>query len=299
MAKFIISTDSCADYFKSEMQQKNIYCVPVKRINGDQVFEEIYDSEEEYNVFYEGIRQGSLSSTSQINADEFLTYFNSILEKEKEGDIVHVALSSGLSGTYNGAVLAAIELNEKLKDSKIYVVDSLGATAAMMMLVDKLVELNGKVPADKAVKTVEEMRDNLQVFFTVDDLGHLKRGGRISAAKALIGTALGVKPILTFNKIGKLVPIAKAKGQAKALQAIIEFTEKHAPKAGADYAGETLYIVRTSHSENYDNLKSAITKKYPKATLKEVIVGPVIGSHVGCGTVGFCFVGKPRLDIAQ
>jgi len=299
MEKFIISTDSCADYFKSKMQQENIYCVAIKRIHGDTVYEEFYDSSEEFDEFYDGVGKGKLSSTSQINPDEFIDYFKSILEKEKVGDIIHVSLSSGLSGTCNGAVLAANELNETLKGRRIYVVDSLHATAGIMMLVDELIELNGKVNSASAVKTIEEIRNNQQAFFMVDDLNHLKRGGRLSATKALIGTILGVKPILALNNHGKIVPVSKAKGQSKALQMLIELSSKYSDKSNPDFAGSTIYIARSSKSETYENMKKIVFEKYPQANVKEVIIGPVIGTHLGCGAVGFIFKGEPRLDIAH
>ncbi|MCL2847692.1 MAG: DegV family protein [Firmicutes bacterium] len=299
MTKFIISTDSCADYLKSEMNEQNIYCLPIKRIHGDKVYEELYDKPEEFDEFYEGVKSGKLSSTSQTNPEEFLEYFNALLSEESEGDIIHITLSSGISGTYNSAVLASNEINEKLTNRKIYIVDSLMATVGQMMLVEKLLELNGTIDSGKAIKIVEEMRNNQQAFFMVDDLNHLKRGGRISATKALLGTILGVKPILTFNKQGKIVPCEKAKGNIKAIKTILELAEKHKDPQNADFSKETAYIVRTSKSDSYENLKTAVINAYPNINLKEVIVGPVVGTHLGCGGIGFVFIGKPRLDLAQ
>jgi len=299
MTKFIISTDSCADFLKSEMLEHNVYCLPIKRIHGDKVYEEIYDTEKEFDGFYEGIKSGKLSSTSQTNPEEFLQYFNALLSEEKEGDIIHVTLSSGISGTYNCAVLASNEINETLNSRKIYIVDSLLATVGQMMLIDKLLEINGTIDAEKAVKVIEQLRDNQHSFFMVDDLNHLKRGGRISATKALLGTILGVKPILTFNRQGKIVPCAKAKGNAKAIKTILELAEKNKDPKNPEFVNTTVYLVRTSKSETYENLKNAVIIAYPKAIIKEAVVGPVVGTHLGCGAVGFVFAGQIRLDIAQ
>jgi DegV family protein with EDD domain len=284
------------DYLAGEMQRQKIYCVPIKRIHGDKVYEEIYENAEQFDEFYEGVKQGKLSSTSQINTEEFIEYFNSILEKEKEGDIIHITLSSGLSGTYNCAVLAANELNETLKGRRIYPIDSLSATVGMMILTDKLLELNGSVSAKEAVKTVEELRDTTQVFFMVDDLNHLKRGGRLSAAKALIGTILGVKPILTLNKYGKIVPVEKAKGNQKAINTIMALSQKHCDKQNPEFKNATVYLVRTSKSDTYEKLREIIKETYPKINIREAIIGPVVGSHLGCGAVGFVFQGAARLD---
>jgi len=294
MAKFIISTDSCADYFKSEMQQNSIHCIPVKRIHGDKVYEELVEDQSELDAFYDAVKKGKLSSTSQINPEEFLEYFGEVLNKEKEGDIIHISLSSGLSGTFNGAVLAANELNEGLKGRKIYVVDSLIATVGMMMMIERLLELQREgVAPEKAIKEIEIIRNNQQAFIMVDDLGHLKRGGRLSATKALIGSILGVKPILTINTAGKIVPIAKAKGTKNAITAITDLVEKN--KVGEV---KRAYIVKTSHSDTYTTFAETLKSKYPSVKFTERVIGPVIGTHVGCGAIAVLFQGKPRVDIS-
>jgi len=294
--KFIISTDNCADYFKSDMQKLGIYFLPLKRILGDKEFAEIYDSHKEFDAFYEEIKKGALPSTSQLNPNELITHFKEILAKDKEGDIIHISLSSGVSGSHASAQAAANELNPTLKGRKIYAFDSLTCTGAQMMLIDKFLELRPNTAAEKAVKIMEEIRDNQHLFFMADDLFHLKRGGRVGAAKAVIGSLLGVKPILVFNKHGKLAVIDKTRG-GKAAAWYLNAIAKYAASPNEDFAGKTIQAIRTSQSETYTHILGALKEKYPKAIIKESRVGPIIGSHVGSGAFGFCFIGKPRLDV--
>jgi DegV family protein with EDD domain len=187
MTKYTISTDNAVDFYKSFLEEKNIYHIPLKRISEGKEYAEFYDSVEEYEKFYENQKKGVLSSTSQINPDEFIEHFNNILEKEKTGDIIHVSMSGALSGTFSSAVSAANELNKTLKGRKIYAFDSLGVCPGMQLQINKLMELNGKVTAEKAIAEITQVRDNTHTFFLVDDLFHLKRGGRVSAAKEIIG----------------------------------------------------------------------------------------------------------------
>ena len=288
--KFIISTDNCADIFKSEMQKNGIYFLPLKRILGDKEFAEIYDSSKEFDNFYEEIKKGALPSTSQINPDEFITHFNGILEKEKEGDIIQISLSSSISGTHASAVAAANELNPTLKGRKIYAFDSLSAACGQRMQIDKFMELCANTEAEKAIKIVGDIRDNQHLLFMVDDLFHLKRGGRVSAAKAVVGSLLGVKPILTFNRQGKLAVIDKTRG-AKASAWFLSAIEKYATSPNE------IYMIRTTQSETFNQIAKGLSDKYPKAKIVEGRVGPIIGTHVGSGALGICFQGKPRLDV--
>jgi len=289
MTKFTISTDSCADYFKSYMEKNKIYCIPLKRISGGVEYAEIYDLEAELDAFYQDMRNGTMSSTAQINPEEFTQHFKEILAKE-DGDIVYVALSSGVSGTYNSAVLAANQLNPTLDGRKIYVIDSLIGTGGQMMLVEKLKSMRDTTPTAEAVEITTNMRDRLHVLFLVDDLQQLKRGGRLSGAKAMIATVLGIKPILTLDKFGKIEIDSKVRGTAKALEHLLAIIEKRG------YDGQDIYIERTSKSELYDQLEQRIEQKYSKDKVHKVILGPVIGAHVGCGTVAIVFQGVKRVD---
>jgi len=298
MAKFIISTDSCADYLNSFYGQNNVYCIIMKRIENGKEIGEIFKSEEEHAKFYENIKKGALPSTTQLNSYEVQDYFENILQKESQGDIIHIPLSSGLSGTCENAKAAANEINKTLTGRKIYVVDSLLASGGMAMLVDLLIEMrDAGVDAVEAVKRVEQTRDHQQTWFIQSDLFHLKRGGRISGFKAAIGTLLGVKPIITVSKAGRLQIENTMKGGKKAIQYVLSKAEQFGEKARPDFAKGKLYLFRSSKSELYDELKKAIIEKYPQAQIREYLIGPIIGTHVGCGTAALIFEGAPRLDI--
>ena len=292
--QYIISTDNCADYMKSAMEKNGIYYIPLKRLQGEKVFAEVFDSEKESYAVYDDVKKGVLSTTSQINPNEFEEHFKKILAKEKTGDIIHISLSSGLSGSHNSCVIAAQELNKTLKGRKIHAFDSLTCSGGQMMLVDKFLELRANTNAEKAIETVTAMRDNQVLYFVVDDLHHLKRGGRLSAAKAVIGTILGIKPVVVINKIGKLTLFAKTKGGKRTIEYFMEKMEKDAPEGCADYANMPIITIHTTPNDLHTQLFNTIKQKYPKANLKSTIVGPIIGTHVGCGGVGVIFISKTR-----
>lgn len=294
MAKFTISTDNVADLFKSFMDKNKIYCLPLKRVLKGEEFAEIFDSEKDYEKFYDGIKKGALAKTSQTNPEEMAEHIKSIFAKEKEGDLIHVSISSGLSGSYESCKRAADDFNKTSKGRKVYVIDSLSASCGMNRLIFKLMELRESTNAAEAVRIAEAIRDNLQVFFLVDDLFHLKRGGRVSAAKAVIGSILGVKPVLMINEHGKLTAIDKTRGGSKAIEWFLNKMKATAATPNEDFEKKSIFVLQTSKSELHAQLKKAIQEKYPLANVMEAQVGPIVGTHVGPGTVGIIFEGKPR-----
>ena len=297
MASFIISTDNSADFFKSDMEKKGIYCVPLKRILENQTFTEIYDSDEEYDAFYKELDQGHLSTTSPVTPEQFEKHFAKILAAHKTGDIIHVPLSSNMSECYKNAVETAAKMNPTLKNRKIYVFDSLTCTSGINMLLDRLMEMRETTPAERALIILEGLRDTQQLFFIVDDLAHLVRGGRLKASKAFIGSLMGIKPILIMNRKGWPTVETSVKGSRKALKFLVKQTEKRAENKKETYDGKPIYLMRTNDTEQYTELKKLVEKKYPKAIIKENKIGPIIGTHTGSGTVGILFQGKARLDV--
>jgi len=263
----------------------------MKRIEKGEEVSEHYNSPEEYDAFYEALKSGALPTTVAINPSEMQQHFEDILSKEKHGDIIHIPLSSGLSVTCDNAVKVAAEMNAKLKGRKIYVVDSLVASLGMGMLVEELITLRDKgVAADQAVKRIEKLRDHMQTWIIVDDLFHLKRGGRISGFKATLGTFLGIKPIIVVNNKGKLVIENRMRGSKNAIEYVLGKMEK--------MNTDTVYFARTSKSKLFHEFHAAIMEKFPNMKIKNGIVGPIIGSHLGCGAVVF-FEGEKRLDIHE
>ena len=300
MAKFIISTDSCVDKFRSVLEKENVYYIILERITGGVVKKELYNSEKEYKDFYEEISKGALPTTSQLNLFDLETHFKNILEKEPEGDIIHVSLSSGLSETCNNARNVAAEINKNLKGRKIHILDSLSATLGMAQMVDRLISLNNQgVNALDALKNVETLRDHQQIWAIIGDLFHLKRGGRLSSFQATIGSLLKIKPILIVNTQGKLMIEKKIKGNHKAVDYVIKQLKDYGNiKEASEYSGD-IYLAHSNCEQNAFTLRDAVLEVYPKANVKIGLIGPIIGTHVGEGTVALIFEGKERLDLKQ
>ena len=302
MAKFIISTDTCADLPKSFYEENGIQYIILKRILKEQEISECFDKPEEFDAFYDNIKKGDLPTTVQLNPFELKEYFEGILEKEKEGDIIHISLSSGLSTTCINAQSAAEEVNKDLEKAKnkrrVHVVDSLIATLGMGQMIIKLMELRDSgTDTKKALEKILHYRDRQQGWVIMTDLFHLRRGGRISGAKAALGTVLNLRPIIHLSKKGKLPMENKMRGNIKAVKYILARMEKYGEKFDKDFATQTVWVVRTSNSDLYDLLKRSIISTYPNLTIREGIVGPIIGTHLGCGGVCVLWEGAPRLDI--
>ena len=298
MSKFLLSTDSCVDLFKSYLEKNNVGYVILKRITDGTAKSELYDSDEEYRQFYEEIKKGALPTTSQLNPFDLEEHFKKMLEENKEGDLIHVSLSSGLSETCTNAMSVASKMNKTLSDRKIYIVDSLSATLGMAMQVERLIELRDSgVSAAEAFKNVENLRDHQHIWAIVGDLFHLKRGGRLSSFKAAVGTLLKVKPVLIVNDKGKLTIEKKIKGNKVAIEYVLERMEEFGTKAGADFKNNCVYLVHSAANEQCEQLRSAIKEKFGDINIKEGMIGPIIGTHVGEGTVAVIFEGAKRLSI--
>jgi len=298
MKNFIISTDSCTDLFKSFLNKNGVRFIIMKRVLNGKEIGELYDSAGEFDSFYEGLKKGAKPTTVALNPTEMQMYFEEIIAKEPAGDIIHIPLSSGLSATCSHAINAAAEVNKTLNGRKIHVIDSLSATAAMDFLIHELIKLRDDgATAAAAIKRIENLRDHTQGWAIMSDLFNLKRGGRISGVKATIGTILNVKPILYLNKVGKLAIENKMKGSRHAINYILGKMYELGEKLNKNFATSTVCLARTSQSQLFDDLKAALTEKYPGIQIKEGIVGPIIGTHLGCGGAIIVFEGAERLDI--
>ena len=295
---FIISTDSCCDHMKSYLKDNNVYCIVLKRILNGKEINDLYDSDEEFDKFYEEIKKGALPTTTALNPTELQEHFEEIFKKEPSGDIIHLSLSSGLSVTCENAKRTAEAMNKDSKGRQVHIVDSLIATHGMSMLVDKLIEMrDAGMTTDKALKKIEHIRDHQQGWVIMNDLFHLKRGGRLSGFQALVGAMLGVKPIIHLNREGKLAPENKMRGAGNAINYLLSKMEDFGVNAGTDFSKSMVYIVRTSKSQLYDDFIAAATKKFPNMKYTQRIVGPIIGTHLGGGGMAILFEGAQRLDI--
>ena len=290
---FILSTDSCCDAYKSDLAKKNIFYIPMAYVMDNVEYRDTFDSDEEYKAFYDRIREGKMSKTTQLNVVETAEYFEDLMNKN-QGDLIHVCLSGGLSTTAENAKSAAKEVMAKFKNRNIYIIDSKGATMGQMLLVDTAAELRtgGKSAKDTA-EYLAGLVERLQHFVMVKNLFHLKRGGRVSSASAIVGSILGIRPIITVNHKGELVVIGKERGKAKAMDRLINsFKEYKADNA------TRVYIAHADDLEVAEELKAKLLDA-GATDIRISFIGPVIGSHTGTGTVSIMFEGKKRMVIEK
>jgi len=248
-----------------------------------------------FDEFYGRIAAGALPTTSQVNVAQFIEFFELYLAAGK--DILHISLSSGLSGTYNSAAMAQEQLLQKYPERKLVVVDSLGASSGYGLLVDLASDLrdsNGTLEDVHA--EVEANKLNIHHWFFSTDLSHYKRGGRISATSAAVGSLLNICPLMNVDHEGKLIPREKIRGKKRVISEIVQRMEAHAQK-GIDYSGKC-FISNSACYEDARTVADRIEERFPKLNGKVMInsVGTVIGSHTGPGTVALFFLGDKRQD---
>lgn len=290
MSNFVIITDSTCDLSPELISELNVQVIPMIFAIDDKEYLNTPDENEmTHKQFYDLLRAEKSSQTSQITVVYFTEIMEPILQRGK--DILYIAFSSGLSGTYNSALLAKEELQEKYPDSKIIVVDSLAASMGEGLLVYHAAtqQAQGKSMSEIA-KWLEENKLNLCHWFTVDDLNHLKRGGRVSGAAALVGTMLGIKPVLHVDDEGHLIAMEKVRGRKQSLDALV----KHLEDTAIEPANQTVFI---SHGDSIDDCNYVAEEIKRRLGVKRVCIsyiGPVIGSHSGPGTIALFFLGTKR-----
>ena len=246
-----------------------------------------------FPIFYQAMANGAETSTSQVNISEYLELFTPILESGK--DILHVCLSSGLSGSYNSATSAALIAREQFPDRKIYIVDSLGASSGYGLIMETLADLRDEgMDIDTLHQWIEENKLRMNHWFFSTDLSFYVKGGRISKTAGFIGGVLGICPLLNMDEQGHLIPRSKIRSKKKVIQEILLRMEQYADN-GLDYDGKCFI----SQSDCYDDaraLADLIEARFPKLNGKVVInyVGTTIGSHTGPGTVALFFWGRDR-----
>lgn len=286
MSKFILSTDTCCDDFKSHLKQNNIEYITMSYICEDEVLHDEANSFEDYENFYNEMRNGKVFSTTGLNVFEVREYFEYLLKKYNS-DILHICLSSGISGTYNIVQSVADELNEN-SENKIYVFDSLCATQPQNALVKYTKSLRDKeMSANEAMEALSNEVQHLMVYFFLNDLDALKRGGRISGIQAMMGKALQLRPLLTFDSEGKLRVIEKIMGTKKAIKTLMD-------KLVEQYDENAEFPITLAYAgENYINeLKNLVLSKFPNAQINIGPVGPVIASHTGPALTAIIFYSK-------
>ena len=233
------------------------------------------------------------TKTSQINASEYEEYFKTFLNEGK--DILHITLSSGISGSYNSANIAKGMLEEEYPDRKIYVIDSLGAASGYGLLIDKVAELrDAGMGIDELAAWVEEHKLNVQTWFFSSDLTFFVKGGRVSKAAGLIGGALSICPVMKVDREGKLSVDQKVRTKKKAMKTLLDIMEANA-EDGVNYSGKC-YLSHSACLEDAEAIAAMIEEKFPNMKEKVLInnIGTTIGSHTGPGTIALFYWGKER-----
>jgi DegV family protein with EDD domain len=248
-----------------------------------------------FEDFYRKMTDGAQTKTSQVNVEEFIDFFEPFLTSGK--DILHVSLSSGLSGSYNSAIIARQQLLEKYPDRRIEVVDSRGASSGYGLLMDMLADQRDKgVSLSEATAWVEENKLNIHHWFFSSDLTFYIKGGRVSKTAGFIGTLLGICPLLNMDTAGHLIPREKIRTKKKVIQEIVN-KMKQCALGGAAY-NQKCYISQSACYEDAEAVAWLVEEAFPDLDGKVLInnVGTVIGSHTGPGTVALFFIGDKRTD---
>lgn len=293
MGDYIISCCSTADLSKEHFLKRDIpYICFHYEMDGKQYMDDLGETMP-FDKFYQAMKDGADTKTSQINEAEFQEYFEPFLKEGK--DILHVCLSSGISGVVNSANIAKTMLEERYPDRKIYIVDSLAASSGFGLLMDRLADLRdeGKT-IDEVYEWVNANKLHLHHWFFSSDLTFFVKGGRVSKTSGFVGGILNICPLLNVDKDGKLIPRYKIRTKRKVIQAIVEQMELHA-RDGLDYDGKC-YISQSACYEDAKAVADLVEKKFPKLNGKVEInnIGTTIGSHTGPGTVALFFWGDER-----
>ena len=292
---YILSCCSTADLSKEHFEARDIhYCCFHFYLN-EKAYPDDLGHSISFDEFYKAMENGAQTRTSQINADEFVEYFTPFLEKGL--DILHVSLSSGISGVSNSANIAAEKLMEDYPERRILVVDSLGASSGYGLIMDKLADLrDAGLSIDEVYDYAMKNRLRLHHWFLSTDLTFYVKGGRISKASGWFGTVLNICPLLNMDTHGRLVPRYKIRGKKKVLKAIVDKMEEHAEN-GLDYSGKC-YISQSACYDDARIVADDVERRFPKLNGKVEInsVGTTIGSHTGPGTIALFFWGDERVD---
>ena len=290
MKEFVIVTDTTTDLPRDYVEKHHLYMMSLPyTLEGTS-----YTWEKPMPVkdFYDKMRAGSLPTTSQANHEEAALLYESIL-KDNDVDILHIAFSSGLSGSFNSCRIASADVCEKYPDHRIVVVDSLAATLGQGLLVYKAVQLKeaGK-SLDEVAAWVEENKYHLVHNFTVDDLFHLHRGGRLSKTAAIVGTMINLKPVLHVDDEGHLVMLSKVRGRKKSLIGLVDCMEKQL----GDWKdkNDIIFISHGDCPEDAQFVADLIKERFGYENFMIDYIGATIGAHSGPGTVALFYLGDHR-----
>ena len=293
MTNYVLTCCSTADMPKTYFEQRKIpYVCFHYTIDGMEYPDDLGDTMS-FEEFYGRIQGGAMPTTSQVNVDQFIHFFEPFLMQGL--DILHLTLSSGISGVYNSACIAQQELAEKYPDRKIVVLDTLCASSGYGLLMDMAADLRDMGASLSELSSyVEANKLNVHHWFFSTDLSYYLRGGRISAASAFAGTLLNICPLMNMDDTGHLIPRRKIRGKKQVIREIVKCMEEHVVD-GKDYNGKC-FISNSACLEDAQEVADLVTAKFPNLSAPVMInsIGTVIGSHTGIGTVALFFVGDKR-----
>ena len=293
MNDFVISCCTTVDLSKEYLESRNIEYIYFHYFVDGVPYDDDLGQTMSYKEFYDAMRAGCDTKTSQINAAEYEAFFEKFLKKGK--DVLHINVSSGVSGAFNSANIAKDMLEDKYPDRKIYVVDSMNAASGYGLLVDQAADLRDEGKnIDEIHQWLVENRMKLHAWFFTDDLTYLVKGGRVSKAAGLVGGALSICPLMCVDAEGKLAAKQKVRTKKKAIRTLVEQMEKYAEN-GYDYNGKC-YLCHADVLEDAQTVAAMIEEKFPDLNGKVLInnVGTTIGSHTGPGVVAIFFWGTER-----
>lgn len=292
MRDYIIMTDSCCSLNAKEVAELELTVLPLSFMMEGKTYRDTPDhADMRPEEFFEKLGAGVDCTTAAVNVGQFDEAMRAALEAGK--DILCICFSSALSTTYQSACIAADDLRAEYPEAKIIVIDSLSACRGEGLLIYRAVRERRAKGLD-IEQLADFVRDAVQHqchWFFVDDLNHLKRGGRVSATTALVGTVLGIKPVMHTDNEGRLTPVSKARGSRGALRALADKMEE---LGVAPLADQTVFICHANCPEYVEFLSELLRERFGVTDIRPDFICPVIGAHTGCGTLGLFFEGKER-----
>ncbi|MFY9536849.1 MAG: DegV family protein [Bacilli bacterium] len=290
MNDYVLCVDSCCDLPDGLAKEFGLEVLPLSvSIGGKEYYHYLDEREISIKEFYRMLREHKLPRTSQINPEGFISAFESILKEGK--DILSVSLSSELSGTFQSALIARKELAERYPGRKIIVIDSKCASMGIGLLLAYAAGMKSEgAPLEETAAWIEKNKLKVCHLFTVGDLNHLKRGGRLSSSKAFLGTLLNVKPLLHVNNDGKLVQTQSTRGRCRVLAKMVDRMEKTIVQPERQF----IYISHGDCWEDAEKLKRMVSERLPVKDIIVNYIGPIIGSHSGPDTLALFYLGNDR-----
>lgn len=287
MKDYVLISDSTADLPREVIKEYDIKIIPFSYSINDEVRQYYLDERDgDIREFYAKLRHGAMPVTSQINPTLYTDYFEQYVKEGKE--ILYLSFTSGLSGSYQTSLLGIDMLLEKYEDARIVVVDSLSASIGQgVFLYEAACRKKAGMGIDELAKWIEDTRLRVRHWFMVEDLFHLRRGGRVTAVEAMVGSALKIKPILSVDEQGKLVVRSKARGTGKAL----DYLKEKVIEEGGDLSVLKAVVGHADARESAEKLKRLVIEAgMNPENIMVADIGPIIGTHVGAGMTAIAFI---------